>query len=277
MTSLVLRSPAIEPSAARPKMTRDPLIRPGTKFLFDWSRGRCHPTGSIVAGALGANAVLPNLVDNSVNGVAVPAAFTARADGALANSGNATGIRIGSAGQFNMAADPVETVAIIWISLTTGYTTSHYTPLMRLSSDNTATNAQIWFDMGVGGRQPRCGVMGTTYTTMTDIALNTPHQLAMHYQPGGNLALYINGARVQGATGASASLTAAPAAFMEICANQIKTVFRASLCDIEASVAAETALGYNPDAILTGPQMILLDYQFGTGAIAAAPKTAFVG
>ena len=277
--SLILRSPAIPTVASRPKATRDPLIRPGTKFLYDWYRPRTQPTGAIVPGAIpSATLIGRDLSPENVDAVAISNAFTTRADGAISNAGNANGLRIGTAGQFNMAAAPYEYVAIIWFSLPDPATSMNFSPLMRLSSTNAAGNAQLWFDMGAGGRQPRMGVMGTTYTTLTNIPLETPTQVAAHYDPGGAMNLYINGARIQGmTTGAPTVLTAAPSSVLEICANQLKTTYRASLCDIDVSVAAEQAAGYSADAILTGPQMIAQDYAFCMDQIAAAPKAVFVG
>lgn len=53
------------------------------------------------------------------------------------------------------------------------------------------------------------------------------------------------------------------------------TLYRFGMVDIDASIAAETAYGYAAADILTAAQHVAADYQFGTGTLAGAPKTAF--
>lgn len=273
--SLLLKSSAIPLDSNRPKFARDPMWRPGTKFQIDWSRPRCHPNGKITAATLTGSAIVPDLSPDAVN-VTIGSGHTINADGSIVASA-VTGkqINIGSAGQFDMAPAEYEYVMILWLKLTTGYITTNYQQLMGLSVDDTANNAQCWFDTGLAGRRPRCSVAGTIYGATADISLDVPYQIAVHYTPGGRLDYFQNGVFVQGSTGAPGSVTAAASSFFRIPDNAKKTIYRASLVDISASVAAEAVLGYPPEMRLTGRQHILRDYQFCTNQIEAAPKAAF--
>ena len=276
--SLILRSPAIATYTARPKFARDPMIRPGTKFLYDWSRGHCHPSGSIVAGTIGVGSEMLDLGHDGITAaVSGGVTFEVAAGGGLVNASSVLDyIAIGAAGQFDMAPAEYEYVLTAWIKLpASGYTTNNYFQLLGLSSDNTAANAQVWIDMGAGGLRPRCAVGNYIYGAQSDITPGAVYQLAVHYQPGaGRLDFYINGARVHGAT-APASVVSASAAQFRISGLVKKTIYRVSLTDITASLVAEEAQGFAANARLTGPQHILREYQFCTGQIAAAPKAEF--
>jgi len=276
--SLILRSPAIATNADRPKFTRDPMVRPGTKFLYDWSRGRCHPSGAIAAGVIAGGAEMFDLGHDDITAATAATGFTAEAAGGLINTSESGDyIAIGAAGQFDMAPAEYEYVLTAWIKLpASGHTTSNFMPLLGLSSDNTAANAQVWIDMGLAGRRPRCAIGSSyIYGATSDISLGAVYQLGIHYRPAESLLdFYMNGALVQGSTG-PASVASAAAAQFRVTALVKKTLYRVSLTDITASLAAEEAQGFPANARLSGPQHILREYQFCTNQIGAAPKAIF--
>lgn len=271
--SLIIRSPGTTTITNRPKFTRDPMIRPGTKFLFDFSRDWCHPNREIVAGALDSkNAV--DLTDDNV-GIVYPAAgWDADAAGAVTNDQSSGNTEIGDAGEFNRYGSDNEYIVTLWLKLTTGYNTTSNYPFSL--SHTTAVQGQFCFALGNGGLTPsfyRCG-QSAGYTAPA-LSLDEPHMLAAHVVPGVEMSFYVDG-ELQWTNGATNATVDAPTQKVRLEGIGNRTTYRASLCDLTVSQTAEAALGFNSDAILTAEQHIQREWAFCTNALTTAPKTAFV-
>lgn len=277
--SLLLRSPLIVGDAARPAFVKDPLVRPGTKFLYDFTDPRCHPNGEITAGAIPTGAVFNDLA-SGVDAVA-PASFgSVLSSGAIqVNTAGSALFAIGSAGQFDMNGK--EFVALLWLKLPTTYTTSSFRPLFYLGPDDVVNNAQFRFDTdSTGGLLPRAlvatGSASKGASVASALTVETVTQLALHYKPGERVDLYRNGALSTSVTNSVPSTLASAASAVARFSNRILgTFYRLGLVDITASIEAEQDMGFSADKILTAAQYIARDYAFCTDALAAAPKTAF--
>lgn len=277
--SLILTSPSAVSSPA-PKFVRDPMIRPGTKFLFDMTDPRCHPGGAIAAGvALGQTFV--DLVSNITAAVNLGSTITVQADGSLYFDGTASAheLRIGSAGQFDMAVGEYESLTLLTLKLpASGYTTTSNKAFMYQTALGT-NSAQVFLDSGTGGIRPRATV-GTGASSITsqraaDITPGEVMQIGQHYVPGVSLSLIVNGAIVKTVTsGIPAELQSAAAVFFTL-PNLLKfTAYRFSHHDITESVSEETAQGLSEGERLTAAQTALADWQFTSGTLTGAPRDA---
>jgi hypothetical protein len=275
--SLVIRAPGIASISNRPKLTRDPMIRPGTKFLYDFSRPRCHPNGAIAAGSM-ASKTMTDLSGNDVPLVFPGSGWTANADGSIDNAASVSSATIGALGEFDMSAAEYEYVATCWFELTTGYLV---TSSVRMLSLNTAgevpSDASIWLSLGGSGRVAAAYVMGDSAGAVgSAMDLDVPHMAAAWFKPGEFLKFYFDGVLAWTVnSGIESNLTDASGQYVLLGGQPPRKTFRISLCDITASAAAEETAGYDSDAILTGEQHIVREWQFCNNLIAAAPKTEF--
>lgn len=277
--SLIIKAPGLATIPGRPKVVRDPMIRPGTKFLYDFSRPACHPDGVITAGPM-AGKTLVDLTDNAVPLTIPPAGWTANADGSISNGQGVSAASIGAVGQFDMAPAEYEYISTYWFSITAGYLDTNASPMLYLNSGGTnPTNAQLFMTMGGNGRKTAGYCMGVSSgisAGMPQLSLDEPHMLAAHVVPGSSISWYIDGALAWSLGGVPANFTSAAAASLLLGGGANRRSYRISLCDLAASRAAEEAAGYAPDAILTAPQHILREWRFCRGEIAAAPRDPFV-
>ncbi len=273
--SLILRAPGVASIPNRPKLTLDPMIRAGTKLLYDFSRPQCHPNGVITAGAMNSKTVL-DISGNDVPLVFPSAGWSANSDGSISNTQSVSGCTIGSVGQFDMSVSEYEYVATYWFGMTTGYLVTNAAPMLTLTASGTGS-AQIYLTIGGDGRKATAYVMGESAGAIIspEFSLDEPHMAAVHFSPGGTFGFYFDGAPIWVSPTAVSELTAATAFSLLLSGGPNRKTHRISLCDLTASRAAEEAMGYNDNAILTGAQHILREWQFCTNQIAAAPKTAF--
>jgi hypothetical protein len=275
--SLILRASTILTDTARPKFTLDPMVRPGTKFLFDFSRATSHPEGVITVGNMSSKTI------TDLSGQEIPMVFggagtwSCNADGSISNVAGGSNAIIGSAGQFDMAPAEYEFVATYWFSITTGYLVTSTGYMLYLSA-GVPNAGQFNLQIGGAGRKATSYVEGVSAGAIgADMALDAPHMVAMHCKPSdGWVDTYFDGVRLHRQTGVPASFTSAAAASVIVGAVANRKSYRMSLTNITASIAAEMAAGYNANAILTGAQHIDREWKFCRNLIAAAPKTAFV-
>lgn len=279
--SLLITSPSAVSSPA-PKFVRDPIIRPGTKFLFDLTDPRCHPGGEITTGdALGKTFV--DLVSGVTAAVNSGAQITVGADGGLVFSGNGETsrvLRIGSAGQFDIAPTEYESLTLLTMRVpASGYTTDNFKSPMQLTQSGGTSAAQVWLDMGTGGLLPRA-VLGTGASSVTafhntNITAGAVFQFGAHFVPGVSLTLIVNGAASMVLTsGVPSALQAAATAYFQLVNNLKFTAYRFSHHDITESVSEETAQGLTESERLTAAQMALADWQFTSGTLTGAPRDA---
>ncbi len=292
--SLLIKSPSAT-NAARPPLVRDPLIRAGTKLLFDFTDPRCHPDGVITPGVVAVGTVFRSLDEVPVSAVVQGngGTITVNANGSLEFSGGgggASGFVIGGPRQFDMTPAEYERLMTIWFKLPeVGYATGAYMTLVGLTpTNNNRSHGTI--DMGVNGLNPRFGIGnavtgdttnggGPTAIYAGDISRNVVHQLTGRFDPGQVIELFDNGGAVRRTTATTQTdlnaLGASDSLLLRV-PNVVKmTLYRFGMVDIDASIAAETAYGYAAADILTAAQHVAADYQFGTGTLAGAPKTAF--
>lgn len=280
--SLLLKSPNNFAGNSRPPLTRDPMIRPGGKFMFDFTDPRCHPGGVITPGAVAAGTAFQSLDNTPVSAVVVGTGVSVNADGSLQFTGvNGSYLQVGTAGQFNAAAAPYEAAYGVHMKLpASGYSTTNYWAILK--NGGNANDSQFYIDAGIGGVAPRAAV-GTGSSSVGSnpapaaMTPGTIYQHAVRYDPGAIIADYRNGAQ---AASNSASIPSAlqdkPTSYMQIGGGVgVWTCYRAFLTDIDGSLAQETTWGFADADKLTAAQQILRDYQFCTNALTAAPKTPF--
>lgn len=275
--SLILRSPTILVDTARPKFTLDPMVRPGTKFLFDFSRAFSHPEGVITAGNMSAKTI------TDLSGQEIPVVFggtgtwSCNADGSISNVAGGTSAVVGSAGQFDMAPAEYEFVATYWFSITTGYAVTNTGYMLYLGA-GAPNSGQFNLQISGSGRKATSYVEGISAGAIgADMTLDAPHMVAMHCKPSeGWLDTYFDGVLLHRVTGVPASFTSAAASSVIVGAVANRKTYRFSLVDITSSISAETTAGYNADAILTGAQHIDREWKFCRNSVSAAPKTPFV-
>lgn len=278
--SLLLKSPTAFTGSARPPLTRDPMIRPGSKFLFDFTDPRCHPGGVITPGALPTGSVFKSLDAVPVSAVAT-SNINVNADGSVEFLGGGAALNIGAPGQFNMYAAPYEVVYGMHLAFpVSGYSTSNYARLF--ANGNNANESHIYIDSGVGGLSPRSQWGGTTAIggtpVPTAIAPGAVVQQAARVDPAVSFNEYRNGAQISTGTGVPSAVpgTNLTSGQMQIGGSVAKfTCYRAFVLDLDTALAQETAWGLSDADKLTGPQHITRDYQFCTNALVAAPKTPF--
>jgi hypothetical protein len=288
--SLLIKSPTAT-SAARPKLTRDPLIRPGGKVTFDFTDPRCHPNGVITPGAVAIGTTFVSLDETPVPAVAVSTGLTVNADGsiAFAGGGNAsganTGLRIGVDKQFDMSAAEYDRLMWLWLKLpTSGYKTTNYIPVMQITVTD-ANKSQGTLDLGIGGLRPRFAAAvpaggGNTATgaAAADITTGIVHQITGRFDPTQPVQCFLDGAAFTQQNQSNADVyppASGETQYLSIPNAAAMTIYRLGVCDLDASIAAETAFGFVAADILTAAQHVAADYAFGTGALAGAPKTAF--
>lgn len=273
--SLLFRAPLILGQANRPIVTRDPMVRAGTKFLFDLTRPSAWPSGIIPAGTLSGTTTISDLSGNNVS-MTFPSAlgWTVGTDGSLSNTQGASNGLIGTLGQFNMSASPFEFVVTYWVKIpATGYDAAAVDSFVFGASNN-VVNAQ--FDVRFNGLTIY-PVTANTSPGYSSISGGQPHQVGLHYIPGALMEYYLDGILVAAITnGVPSSLTSASAVYIYIMGAANLTIYRMSLVNITASIAAEEAAGYNSNAILTAAQHINQEWNFCNNLLPAAPKTAFV-
>lgn len=278
--SLLLTSPTAVSSAA-PKFVRDPIIRPGTKFLFDMTDPRCHPSGTITTGAA-LGKTFTDLAAGVTAAVNSGSTISVNADGSLEYDGSTSGheLRIGTAGQFDMAPGEYEYLTLLTGKIpASGFTTTSFRSFMDLSSSGT-NNAQVYIDSGTNGQLPRVSV-GTGSASVTafgsagQIVAGAVCQIGAHYVPGVSISLIFNGAVIKTTTASVPSnLPSAAGLFFKLANNLKRTVYRFSHHDLTTSNSQETAQGLSESERLTAAQMALADWQYTSGTLAGAPRDA---
>lgn len=282
--SLLFRSPA-DVTASRPALQRDPMIRPGTKYLFDFTDPRCHPGGVITPGVASIGTTFTSLDKVPVPAVVQAAnAITVNADGSLAVTLGRS-LLIGADKQFDMSAAEYERLMWMWLKLpAVGYGTSAYMGIAGLTPSNN-NRAQGIIDLGPAGLRPRFnigtldGASSIGPQAAADITPGQIYQLGTRFDPGARLDLFLNGA-LSGSTPTMQTdvytPTGSEALQMAVGSTQAKfTLYRIGMSDLDTSVATETGYGYAAADILTAAQFFAADYAFCTGALAGAPKTPF--
>ncbi len=292
--ALLVKSPA-DTTANQPPAVRDPMIRPGTKFQFDFTDPRCHPGGVITPGVAAVGTVFQSLDVVPVSAVvqANGGTVAVNADGTLdfsGGGGGASGLVVGGPRQFDMTQAEYERLMTIWFKLPeVGYATGFYIPLVTLTpTNNNRSHGTI--DMGANGLNPRFAIGnavagdtsnggGPVAIYSGDITRNVVHQLTGRFKPGQAVELFDNGGamrRTAATTQTDLQALGASDPLLLRVPNVVKmTLYRFGMVDIDASIAAETAYGYPAADVLTGPQHIADDYKFGTGTLIGAPKAAF--
>lgn len=280
--SLILKSPSIA-TFPRPKLVRDPLIRPRTKVLYDFTDPRCHPGGVITPGAR-ANQLLANdLVSGVAANVIGSGRFVVNADGSVSNtlvSTTAQHIAIGSVGQFNQNPEPNEFVAILWAKIPTGADISGSKSLMHMGAGGTSSSSFL-LSFGGAGASPYGVVVGATGAGAgggfgSAPPRDVPTQWAIRWVPGEKVDVYQNGVVIgSDTTSVPTTLYDTSAYFFRLPAMALCTFYRVLLTDLAGSSEDEADLGYASSQIVSGHDYIVRDYQFCTNAIPAAPKTVF--
>lgn len=190
---------------------------------------------------------------------------------------------------FDMTPAEYERLMSIWFKLPeVGYATGFYIPLMTLTpTNNNRTHGTI--DMGASSLNPRFLVGNMTGDAANggaptaiypgDITRGVVHQLTGRFKPSQAVELFDNGGairRTAATTQTDLNALGASDSLLLRVPNVVKmTLYRFGMVNIDASIAAETAYGYAAADILTAAQHVAADYQFGTGTLAGAPKTAF--
>ncbi len=286
-STIVFNNPATIAGLPGIKDYADPVILPFTKWLLDFTDGRCQPTKNVIVPGLLANGTaykdlvsgISAVVANGTNG----ADMTANADGSITMPGTlpaatASQIQVGTAGQFDMSGTNsgkgYQYVYIQWIKIpATGYTTNNQLLGFLGLSVNTS-NAQVWLSTN-NGLSPQAvignGSGSATVTSSVQLTPGSVAQIAISVQPFGtspNITIYINGQPAGSLLYGVPALVACPAAKMALWSSAKCQVYRASFHDMDDSIAAMTSQGYDPSNIPTAAQLILRDYQFCTGALA---------
>lgn len=281
--SLLFRSPA-DVTASRPALQRDPMIRPGTKFLFDLTDPRCHPGGVITPGVAAIGSTFTSLDKVPVTAVVQTAGtVTVNADGSLKLNGNRC-LYVGTNKQFDMSPAEFEFLLWLWFKVpATGYSTANYYSILGMTPTNN-NKAQAIFDLGAGGLTPRFNIGTTDGTSSIGPQLPAPitpgqiYQLGARFDPGNRVDIFSNGVLRGSQTTTQTDLyppASGEALQMALGMSGEYTVYRLGMSDLDTSVATETGYGYAAADILTAAQFYAADYAFGTGALAGAPKTAF--
>lgn len=281
--SLILKSPVTFTGASRAPLRRDPMIRPGTKFLFDFTDARCHPSGVITPGPVAAGTTFQSLDNVPVSAVASAAGITVNVDGSIEFPGVAgAGLNVGTVGQFNMYNAVYEMIYGMHLKFpTSGYNTTNYQSLTK--NGGNANDSQFYIDTGIGGLTPR-GSWGADPAAIggAGMAAFTPGQPGQHvvrvdpgasggYQEFRNGALVFTGGNAPGSTVYDKSNS-----FIIIGGSAAKfTLYRTFLTNIDVSLAQEALWNFIEPDKLSAAQHILKDYQFCANLLTAAPKTPF--
>lgn len=273
--SLILRSPATPTYAPRPRAYRDPMVRPGTKFLFDLTRPTTHPDGVITPGVV-TNAQIEDLSGNDVSFAVPGGSWEFTADGSLKSNNASNPITIGTAGQFDMSVDPYDFVAIVWFNSGSSFPASGNNYLFDLQGTTILNGLFSLLTASTDGM--KADVRATNATGAgafgSPLSRNAPHMLAIHRSfTDGTVTGYVDGLPIW-----SISATALPTATthpVRLRGAVDRRVYRCSLVDIQASIAAETEQGYAEAMRLNAADHILREWQFCTGQVAQAPRDAF--
>jgi hypothetical protein len=238
-----------------PKLYRDPILTAGSLFLFDALNSYSNPNadGNIANGATFANLIdgapgaTANLLGSHFQNLTGKAGIYS--DGA--GGGSAIGM---GASTYDLSASNHEFWAWLWFKLpSTGYTTSNYQSPFFYSTSN-ANTSQWWFDLGVGGVQPRFsigegGTSAMTLTSPTNITPGSIYMLAGHWKAGALMEMYLNGSlNNSNSSGIPSSLQAGSTAQPSITDNVTGTIYRWGLEDLTvsgASAAAQASAEYN--------------------------------
>lgn len=193
----------------------DAIIKNGSRFLFDFRRKACWPSQTVPANG----ATITNLVKNS-DGSDAPAATISGSGIGFANGGFVfpgtvnNFINLGASYDFSAITNPAFLI-IIWVKIDSTKTDA-YQQIIGKGNNTNATNpsaAQYSIDSGIaGGTRPRGLVTSSAAspiaTIQTDVALNTPVQIAMAFEAN-KVSIYYNGVLSQLAgTTVSTNLTA---------------------------------------------------------------------
>lgn len=264
--------------AAKPKLTRDPLVRAGTRKLLDFSNTYSNPFPS---GPVAINSNFKDLVVDGTDSQVQTAATTSVAGQRLDLTVSAGLINLGTG--LNMATTNHPFIMIWWDKQPTSGVnpTTNYPIMALLGANANLTSFQWGIDYGIGGVSPRISVGGydTDGTTVRentydlgDVGRGAPRQLAVYWKPG-QVQTFRNGALVQTFTvNAAQSLRSPGANSAAIYFRSNPALYRFLFEDVFVSEAAEIALGLTPR---TPAEQILADYNFCMGLDTAAPRTAF--
>jgi hypothetical protein len=283
--SLLFKSPTSF-AADRPVLTKDPMIRPGSKFTFDFTDARCHPGGVITQGAVAAGAKFASLdaapVEASLGGT--NPGITVAADGSIVfdgTGGSGQFLQIGTVGQFDMSTAPYEMVFIAHLKVpASGYTATDSWNLMR--SGGTANESQFYLGMGTGGLVPRFSVGNGSGSsggspTLGNITPGQIIQLGVRFDPGAYIGNFRDGSPV--GTPSTSGVTSTLGANQTYGINFLNvgkyTLSRVELVNIDASLAKETVWGLADADKLSAAMHIQRDYQFCKNLLTAAPKVPF--
>ncbi len=168
---------------------------------------------------------------------------------------------------------------LYWLKIpSTGYTTGNNKVLFEIAtSSGSYETTQVAVDMGTGSLTPRAIIglgTGGGSAIATAAAPVTPGalvQIAVDFDPATQaITLYINGA-VSFVRTASVPNKVQPAQTVKLhIRNVLKhTLYRMAMIDIEKQLVGEAARGLTS---LTVPQLVALDYAYGTGTSTDCPR-----
>lgn len=262
---------------------RHPLWRPGTKFILDFSDNL--GAISLADGGIPTGSTVNDLGLTPSVGTFNTTAFSFNAaKKALVSSSGSTAqrMRLGSAGQFAIPVDH-EFLFIIWLNQTAAAAAPN-SPICYLGPEapTNGSACQVFVSTGSGGNtiaiQTGTGTSVRSQSFAADAAAGAATQLALRYDPTvGVIQSYING----NSNGTSNPLGAldlpdGSAMYFDITARFNGLIYCVQLVDLTEAAATEALWGYTADQILDGTDHVLADYQFGTGALAAAPRPAYI-
>lgn len=261
-----------------PLVTADPMIRPGTKMLFDFTDQ--FGTNPYADGAIATASTFQDLKDTPVVAtVSTTGLSNAAGKTGLVSNGTAGGITFGTAGQ---CAVPVGNELLVTMSLKQSAANGTYRALAWCGPAGATTgNACQWFiDMGADGRTPRlqigtgASVHNATQAQLVDEAVT---HIALYFNPStGAFRTYRDGALVSTASVGAMNIQDGSTQLVYFDTRFIGTLYRFAVHDLTQSIADETALAGMPAAsILNADAHALREVQFATNALALAPRVPF--
>lgn len=277
--SVITKSNSAITDAARGSFQKDPMWRPGTKFILDF----CDEFGANPnsAGVLATGSKVYDLGLTPAEAVVNTPGFTSLADhaGITTAGGVLQTITLGAAGDFDIPVDR-EFLFLFWAKQTAAGAAN--TPMMYLGppGSTNGNNSQVYVTLGAGGNtigiQVGTGSSIRNQSFAADVAAGAPTQLGLSYRPAdGQIRRVQNGVMSNPATLGGLNLLDGSAMVFQLTSRFIGTHYRIQLIDMTEAVATETAWGYAADEILDATAHAAKDYLFCTGALPEAPRTAF--
>lgn len=238
-----------------PKLYRDGLLNPGSKFLFDFVNGYCNANAD---GNLNNASMFTNLVEGAPSAAVVTTgsaiqSLAGKAGLLLDGVSDTSYVNLG--GSYDLSTTNPSFIVIVWHKIpASGAETVSYSPILKLTQSN-ANFAQFLFDTGVGGNAPRTqigwitnGPAASGSAIVAGVGQGVPQQLALHWSPG-VVKTYVNGALLGSVTSANINSLFNCAAFNVLISGAYKgTVYRAYQENLTVSgkVAADQILAdYN--------------------------------